>query len=102
MHGDIPLSIYDWDDLIEQLQGKHKESFSVNCLWGRTRIKQTMNMPMSMTVGRPEAIKNVDMIYLGHTVIKNDVVVNGNLHFIDTGATFGDFGFGKLTMIELK
>lgn len=102
VHGDIPLSIYDWDDLIEQLQGKHKESFSVNCLWGRTRIKQTMNMPMSMTVGRPEAIKNVDMIYLGHTVIKTDVVVNGNLHFIDTGATFGDFGFGKLTMIELK
>lgn len=101
VHGDIPTDIVDWADLIDRLHGPYKDNTATQCLWGRTRIKQNMNTPFRLPPSATTPIKNVDMIYLGHTVIKKDIILNGNLHFIDTGATFGSFGYGKLTIIEI-
>lgn len=101
VHGDIPIIIKEWDELLSFLDGPSKENYATQCLWGRTRIKQSMNTPMSLNLSAYNKIAGIDKIYIGHTIVKQPRITNGNLNFIDTGATFGDFGYGKLTLLEI-
>ena len=103
VHGDIPIIIKDWNELVSFLSGPSKDTYATQCLWGRTRIKQTMNTPLSLkaSIDNIASVRNVDQIYIGHTVIK-DIKTLGNMTFIDTGACFDNFGYGKLTIIELE
>lgn len=91
VHGDIHQTIKSWDELIAGLNGVSYRLYMNSCLWGRTRIKQH-NMAI---------IEGVEKVYIGHTVIQQSVTM-GNLHYIDTGATFGDYGYGELTILEVK
>lgn len=91
VHGDIHATIKSWSELINALNGVSNTLYMNSCLWGRTRIKQIHSVA---------TIEGVEKVYLGHTVIKLPINI-GNLHYIDTGATFGDYGYGKLTMVEV-
>lgn len=63
----------DWEDF-----KKLPEKYNDSALWGRHRIK-TKNDAW---------VNKIDKIYVGHTPLKEPVVL-GNHHFIDTGAVFG-------------
>lgn len=77
-HTDPPS---DWNDVTNII---YKESM----LWGRAKIKSGNNVN----------IKNIGRVFCGHTPRK-EVVQNGNVYFIDTGACFNK---GKLTMIQVS
>lgn len=68
-------AVLDPDDRITQ-----------DILWGRRRI----------SYGDKTPVKGVDKVFLGHTPVKEPVVL-GNCHYIDTGACFG----GELTIVEV-
>lgn len=63
----------DWEEF-KKLPAQYNNS----ALWGRHRIKTRNTSP----------VKNIDTIYVGHTPLKEAVVL-GTHHFIDTGAVYG-------------
>jgi serine/threonine protein phosphatase 1 len=79
-------SVSDWNDFEEALTNEFKEAHQNVCMWSRDRINQNYK----------GFIENVELIYVGHTPLK-DVKVLGNVIYIDTGACFG----GKLTILEI-
>ncbi|MFX6578973.1 serine/threonine-protein phosphatase 2, partial [Acinetobacter baumannii] len=57
-------------------------------LWSRNRFNDQ--------TGIYRKVKNIDRIYLGHTIVDYPVIKH-NCHFIDTGA----YRTGNLTIIEV-
>lgn len=55
-------------------------------IWGRTKI----------TLKDTTIVKNISKVYVGHTVLKEAVIL-GNVHYIDTGAVF----YNNLTVMKL-
>jgi serine/threonine protein phosphatase 1 len=75
--------IGDWNDKEKHINDK---SFQSSLIWSRTRAD----------FGETWRVKNIDWIYVGHTVMLKKTVL-GNHVYIDTGAVFG----GELTIIEI-
>lgn len=78
VHALVPTD--DWNDVKEMTDRDRKE-----CLWTPADFGYTFRN-----------IKNIDKVYLGHTVLK-EVVNMGKLNFIDTGA----YNYGNLTLCKL-
>lgn len=53
-----------------------------NALWGRDKI----------SMGDAALVKNIDTIYVGHTPVRQPVML-GNHHYMDTGVVFGNGEF---------
>lgn len=78
---------YRWADFVASIAGGDGY-VADQTMWARGRISS----------GDPTPVDGVWRVYAGHTPVKAPVVL-GNVHFIDTGAVFGDFGAG-LTMVQ--
>lgn len=85
VHAECPIN--DWNALRDGFRGDEFEYFQENCLWSRNRIQNKDD----------SIVENVHMIYVGHTPVKNPVVL-GNTVYIDTGAVFGR----ELTILEIS
>jgi len=76
IHGDGPT---DW---------QHVDKLNPHwLLWGRARHSRKDTTP----------VKNVYRVYCGHTPVKEELV-DGNTHFIDTGAVYGK----KFTIVRIQ
>lgn len=78
---------YHWPQFVEAISAGDGY-VADQALWARGRIKSADATPVA----------GVDRIYVGHTPVP-EVSVLGNVHYIDTGAVFGEFGHG-LTMLQ--
>ena len=92
VHADIDIN--DWDIFKIKIQeGDFKvrglKSTYHNALWGRGRIKHLSD--------HYEAVKNVDTIYLGHTIVKEPVQLD-NCHYIDIGSYYSK----KLCVLKIS
>lgn len=76
----------DWGAFMGMLDTPHVQDMA---MWNRERVRQAVG-------GGLEPIRGVDMVYMGHTPLKQPVQ-SGNMRWIDTGC----FATGKLTMEEL-
>lgn len=75
----------DWNELLARIDDDRVVEAA---MWSRRKI----------TMKDPTVIENVDLIYCGHTPLK-DAEILGNVHYIDTGAVFSD---GKMTLLEIE
>lgn len=96
VHGDIPIHINDWSELNESLNGLSSETYLTHCIWGRSRVRQSMASQWKNHINN--IINGVDEVFIGHTVIHDHKKV-GNINYIDTGLVYD--GYNKLTIIEL-
>lgn len=96
IHADIPTYIKSLEDLKYFIDGESSESVITQCIWGRTKIRNLRNTKTESLY----TIDGVNHVYLGHTINK-DVITAGNMSWIDTGAVFDDYGYGKLTILEI-
>lgn len=95
MHGDMPSTFLNIDDLKSGLQSSNQETYMNTILWGRRLIKRIINL------GTPSGFSGVDKVYFGHTVIP-DVKQSLNYVFLDTGCVFKEYyPWAKLTMLEI-
>lgn len=86
VHGDCPSD--DWDTL-KFMVIDCKDQYTIqSMIWGRTRMKFKDR----------SIVKNIDHIYVGHTVVKEPMTL-GNITFIDTGHVYGEGR--KVTLIEI-
>lgn len=76
IHADCPVD--DWNTLSSPHTRAHTNLIKEASIWGRDRY---FNRDTSI-------VKNVDRIFVGHTVVKEDTVL-GNVRYIDNGAVFG-------------
>ncbi|EKM5063806.1 metallophosphoesterase [Cronobacter turicensis] len=79
-HADYPASRYVWEQALDE----HA------VVWSRTRINRVL-------AGEEEHIQGADAFYFGHTPLR-EPLSGGNLHYIDTGAVFGN----PLTLIRVQ
>lgn len=79
IHAEVPHN--DWYSLINI--SKQERDIA---LWARDKVQSSNETP----------IRNIDRVYVGHTPLKAPIVL-GNVHYIDTGAVFGN----KLTLEEI-
>ncbi|EKM0375962.1 metallophosphoesterase [Cronobacter turicensis] len=79
-HADYPASRYVWEQALDE----HA------VVWSRTRINR-------VSAGEEEDIQGADAFYFGHTPLR-EPLSGGNLHYIDTGAVFGN----PLTLIRVQ
>ncbi|EOC1316469.1 metallophosphoesterase [Cronobacter turicensis] len=79
-HADYPASRYVWEQALDE----HA------VVWSRTRINR-------VSAGEEEDIQGADAFYFGHTPLREPLSC-GNLHYIDTGAVFGN----PLTLIRVQ
>ncbi|ELQ6104988.1 metallophosphoesterase [Cronobacter turicensis] len=79
-HADYPASRYVWEQALDE----HA------VVWSRTRINR-------VSAGEEEDIQGADAFYFGHTPLR-EPLNGGNLHYIDTGAVFGN----PLTLIRVQ
>ncbi|CBA31646.1 metallophosphoesterase [Cronobacter turicensis] len=79
-HADYPASRYVWEQALDE----HA------VVWSRTRINRVL-------AGEEEDIQGADAFYFGHTPLR-EPLIGGNLHYIDTGAVFGN----PLTLIRVQ
>jgi serine/threonine protein phosphatase 1 len=91
LHGDIQLN--DWNAFKARIEIKNanvSNSFLiyVDVLWGRSRIKNSKDYG---------TVKNIDEVYLGHTVVEN-ITQRNNCFYIDTGA----FQTNRLSLVKLE
>lgn len=87
VHADVPS--LDWEELKKQVVEDHTyngRSVRDLCMWNRGIVYQS-------TVN----VKNIDRVFLGHTVLPNIKQV-GNCTFLDTGGVFG----GQISIVNLK
>ncbi|NCI18214.1 serine/threonine-protein phosphatase [Cronobacter muytjensii] len=79
-HADYPASRYAWQQPLD----------THAVVWSRARVHR-------LQAGREEHIDGADAFYFGHTPLR-EPLVRGNLHYIDTGAVFGN----PLTLIRVQ
>lgn len=79
-HADYPADDYAWQQPVRKMR----------VLWDRERLSRCMN-------GHEERIGGADAFYFGHTPL-NACFESGNLHYIDTGAVFGN----RLTLLRVQ
>ncbi|EPW7974613.1 metallophosphoesterase [Cronobacter turicensis] len=79
-HADYPASRYVWEQALDE----HA------VVWSRTRINR-------VSAGEEEDIQGADAFYFGHTPLR-EPLSGGNLHYIHTGAVFGN----PLTLIRVQ
>lgn len=79
-HADYPADRYSWQAEVDPFK----------VVWSRSRVEQVQQ-------GRGEAISGADAFYFGHTPLAKPLSA-ANLHFIDTGAVFGN----RLTMVQVQ
>lgn len=79
-HADYPAEHYAW----EQAVNWH------DVVWSRRRID-------GLQQGRRDTIPGADAFYFGHTPLQHRLDVD-NLHYIDTGAVFGN----HLTLVQVQ
>ncbi len=79
-HADYPADHYAWQQPVKRTP----------VLWSRERISRCME-------GQAESIGGADGFYFGHTPL-NACLDCGNLHYIDTGAVFGN----TLTLLQVQ
>jgi serine/threonine protein phosphatase 1 len=87
VHADVVYN--DWNTLVEAMNGPNAESTATAVMWDRRRHQ----------FQDKSAVKNVELVYVGHTPLKDGVLKLGNVVYIDTGAVFKN---GSLTIIELS
>ena len=80
LHADIALN--DWNVFKKKIaKGESRipglTSAYTNALWGRGRIRNHSY--------RYGTVKNIDEIYLGHTIVKEHIQID-NCHYIDVGS----------------
>lgn len=85
VHAEVPWG--DWDLFKSSFEG-NEQMFEVMLMWARTKI----------TRKDTSLVKGVLEVYCGHSVVDTEVVL-GNVHYIDTGACFGD---RKLTLVQFN
>lgn len=79
-HADYPADRYAWQQQVERIP----------VLWDRERLSRCMK-------GAHESISGADEFYFGHTPL-SQCFDCGNLHYIDTGAVFGN----TLTLLRVQ
>ncbi|QIC64228.1 metallophosphoesterase [Acinetobacter schindleri] len=92
LHADI--DIHDWNQFKTNIaKGERKipglTSAYTNALWGRGRIRHHSK--------RYGTVKNIDEIYLGHTIVKRHTQID-NCHYIDVGSSYTQ----KLCIVKIK
>jgi len=92
LHADI--DIHDWNQFKTNIaKGERKipglTSAYTNALWGRGRIRHHSK--------RYGTVKNIDEIYLGHTIVKKHTQID-NCHYIDIGSSYTQ----KLCIVKIK
>lgn len=92
LHADI--DIYDWNQFKTNIaKGERKipglTSAYTNALWGRDRIRHHSK--------RYETVKNIDEVYLGHTIVKRHTQID-NCHYIDVGSSYTQ----QLCIVKIK
>lgn len=76
----------DWDAFMDMLDTPQVQDMA---MWNRERVRQAAG-------GGLEPIRGVDMVYMGHTPLKQPIQ-SANMRWIDTGC----FATGRLTVEEL-
>jgi len=79
-HADYPADRYAWEAPVDPF----------DVVWSRNRVEQAKQ-------GRATAISGADAFYFGHTPLA-EALSAANLHFIDTGAVFGN----RLTVVQVQ
>jgi len=79
-HADYPAARYAWEAEVDPFK----------VVWSRSRVEQAQQ-------GKGEAISGADAFYFGHTPLSAPLST-ANMHFIDTGAVFGN----RLTMVQVQ
>ncbi|MGK3142040.1 metallophosphoesterase [Pantoea sp. C2G6] len=79
-HADYPAAEYAWQKPLDWHQ----------VVWSRQRLT-------AIESGDRTAIRGADAFYFGHTPLKQPLTL-ANLHYIDTGAVFGN----RLTLVRLQ
>ena len=92
LHADI--DIHDWNQFKTNIaKGERKipglTSAYTNALWGRGRIRHHSK--------RYGTVKNIDEIYLGHTIVKRHTQID-NCHYIDVGSSYTQ----QLCIVKIK
>ncbi len=92
LHADI--DIHDWNQFKTNIaKGERKipglTSAYTNALWGRGRIRHYSK--------RYGTVKNIDEIYLGHTIVKRHTQID-NCHYIDVGSSYTQ----QLCIVKIK
>ena len=92
LHADI--DIHDWNQFKTNIaKGERKipglTSAYTNALWGRGRIRHHSK--------RYGTVKNIDEIYLGHTIVKKHTQID-NCHYIDVGSSYTQ----QLCIVKIK
>jgi len=92
LHADI--DIHDWNQFKTNIaKGEPKipglTSAYTNALWGRGRIRHHSK--------RYATVKNIDEIYLGHTIVKHHTQID-NCHYIDVGSSYTQ----QLCIVKIK
>jgi serine/threonine protein phosphatase 1 len=85
VHAECPLA--SWGDFTDALRSERADLFAMACMWSRERI----------TAGNASKIDGVDRVFVGHTPLRQARQL-GNVHYIDTGAVFGN----ALTIIQIN
>ncbi|EIX1533705.1 metallophosphoesterase [Cronobacter sakazakii] len=79
-HADYPASRYVWGQPLDEQA----------VVWSRARVNR-------VSAGKAEHIEGADACYFGHTPLREPLTC-GNLHYIDTGAVFGN----TLTLVRVQ
>ncbi|WBS04093.1 metallophosphoesterase [Pseudoduganella sp. SL102] len=85
VHGDCPFA--SWEALIWELESDDAPQVADTCLYSRKRITEMDD----------SGVAGVSKIFVGHTPVPRPIVL-GNVHYIDTGAVFGN----RLTIARLN
>ena len=97
VHADVPHRM-TWGEFTDILKRKEKDGefadIAEYALWSRLRIERGIRQP----------VVGIDAVFVGHSPVEEPITL-GNVHFIDTGAAFGDLTqnpqCGVLTMVEI-
>lgn len=85
VHADCPFA--SWAELIAELSGDDALLVADTCLYSRERI----------TANDESGVSGVAKIFVGHTPVQRPISL-GNVHYIDTGAVFGN----RLTLTQIN
>lgn len=82
----------DWDELVATLEEGSPTKSVVDCLlWERGVVEDKLNYQIDT-----DPVKNVGVVFHGHTVVKDPLLVGNRLHF-DTGIAYGKY----LSLVEV-